>query len=175
MYILREIERNDIKIINEWRRDKTLQSFLGGGFRFINEDVDIEWYERYLRVRNNNIRCAIVDKDKNELVGVCYLLDINFVNRSAEIHIMIGDKNNRGRGAGTFAMVEMLKHGFFDLNLERIELEVLESNEKAYDLYKKLGFKKEGTKRHAVFKNGEFFNVFFMSLLREEFKFESII
>lgn len=169
MYKLREIEKKDIKTINQWRRDRELQGFLGGGFRYINEDVDLQWYERYLNSRANNVRCAIIDTNKDELIGVCYLLNIDYVNMSGEIHIMIGDNKSRGKGAGTFAMVEMIKHGFYDLNLRRIELEVLEDNNKAFHLYSKLGFVKEGIKREAVYKNGRYLNVFLMGLLKEEF------
>ena len=45
MYKLRELEREDIKRINKWRNDPYLIACLGAPYRFINEDVDSDWYE----------------------------------------------------------------------------------------------------------------------------------
>ena len=52
---------------------------------------------------------------------------------------------------------------------------VLESNNRAIALYDKLGFKKEGIKREAVYKNGEFVNMIFMAILKSEYKNEVVI
>ena len=81
---------------------------------------------------------------------------------------MLG-KENQSRGAGSFAVKEMLRHGFYNLNLQRIELEVLEENSRAIHVYEKCGFRLEGKKRNAVFKQGEFKNVLLYSVLRQEF------
>ena len=39
MLELREIERKDMKIINSWRNNQNIISYLGAPFRFINQDV----------------------------------------------------------------------------------------------------------------------------------------
>ena len=44
MYRLRELDKKDLPVINEWRNNKELISFLGAPFRFINIDVDIRGY-----------------------------------------------------------------------------------------------------------------------------------
>ena len=98
------------------------------------------------------------------------LTDIDWVYRIGTLHIMIGNSNNRNRGIGTFAVTEMLKHGFDDMNLHRIELEVLVSNSRAIHLYEKIGFEKEGIKKKAAFKNGLYVDVAFMALLSEKWK-----
>lgn len=81
---------------------------------------------------------------------------------------MIGEEPSRNKGIGTYATKTMINHAFNHLNLHRIELEVLATNKEAYALYEKSGFVKEGVKRQAVFKNGKYIDVIFMSLLREE-------
>ena len=82
---------------------------------------------------------------------------------------MIGDKKNQGRGIGFFAVKEMLNHAFNNLNLQRVELFVLEDNKRAIHLYEKSGFKYEGRKRKARYKNGKFVDLFMYSILKEEF------
>ncbi len=169
MLRLRELERKDIPEINRWRSDHELSSNLSGVFRFINLDVDNSWYDRYLASRSTQVRCAIVD-DEDAILGCVYLLNINQVNQSAELHIMIGRAENRGMGLGTFAVNAMVKHAFFDLNLRRLQLGVLASNKHAQALYRKIGFVEEGRRRSAVYKNGKFEDELEMGLLREEYQ-----
>lgn len=63
----------------------------------------------------------------------------------------------------------MVEHAFYNLNLRRIQLDVLETNEVAKSLYRKIGFVEEGVKRKAVYKKGEYINEIIMALLREEY------
>ena len=169
MYKLRELERDDIKRINKWRNDPNLIACLGAPYRFINADVDSDWYDKYLHSRSNSVRCAIVEQAKeDEVLGLISLLNINYVNRSAEMHIMIGGAENRGKGLGTFAVRAMISHAFYNLNLRRIELGVLETNTAAIRLYEKCGFTREGVKRQSNYKNGEYISLIIMGLLKEE-------
>lgn len=169
MYKLREISREDIPKINSWRNDSELIKSLGAPYRYINLEVDYKWYENYMQNRNNNVRCSIIDEKLDSILGLVSLTNIDYVNKSAEFHIMIGDIDSRGKGIGQFATTELLKHAFKNMNLHRIELSVLESNMQAIKLYEKIGFKREGIKRKSVYKNGEFVNNVIMAILKEEF------
>ncbi len=169
MYKLRELERDDIKRINKWRNDPNLIACLGAPYRFINEDVDSDWYDKYMSTRNNAVRCAIVDSEKeDEVLGLISLMDINYINRCGEIHIMIGNSENRSKGIGTFAVRAMIDHAFNNLNLRRIELGVLETNAAAIRLYEKTGFVREGVKRQSNYKNGSYVSMIMMGLLKKE-------
>lgn len=168
MYRMREIERKDVEVINSWRMNQELISKLGAPFRYINREVDQRWYEDYLSSRSNTIRCSIVDND-DCLVGLVSLTNIDRNNQLAVFHIMIGENQRRGMGAGSFATSSILKHAFLDMNLNRVELSVLSSNNGAIKFYEKLGFKHEGIKRKALFKNGVFVDVVIMSVLKDEF------
>lgn len=170
MLKLRELERRDIPTINTWRNDPELIACLGAPFRYINPDVDQQWYDGYLRSRNNCVRCAIVEEKQDEILGLVSLASIDNVNRSGHLHIMIGGSENRGRGLGTFAVRAMVEHAFSNLNLNRIELGVLETNLPALRLYEKVGFVREGLKRQSTYKNGKYVNIIMMGLLREEYQ-----
>lgn len=168
MYRLRELEEKDLPIINQWRNDPELVGLLASPYRYINLAVDENWFANYMANRSSAIRCSIVDSQDN-ILGLVSLTGIDSLNQSAEFHIMIGEKRNRGKGVGTFALKTMLNHAFFHLNLRRIELAVLDSNKSAQYLYEKSGFVKEGTMRQAVYKEGKFVDVYFYSILKEEF------
>lgn len=166
---MRELERKDIKSINRWRNDPELIAYLGAPFRFINMDVDVEWFETYMKNRANIVRCAIVRQDEDEILGLVTLSAIDFLNQSAELHIMIGSKLEQNSGAGTFAIRKMLDHAFYNLNLQRVELLVLVDNKRAQHVYEKCGFQREGMKRQSTYKHGKFHDMYIYSILRQEY------
>ena len=172
MYRLRELERKDLAEINKWRNDPELISELGAPFRYININVDEKWFDSYMSSRNTAVRCAIVSED-DVILGLVSLVSIDNLNRSAEFHIMIGSKENQGKGIGTFAVKEMLNHAFNDLNLHRVYLTALETNQRAQHLYEKMGFVTEGKKRASNYKNGKYYDMNMYSILEDEYKHRS--
>lgn len=168
MFKLRELERRDLEQINRWRNDPGLIACLGAPFRFINPEVDGRWYEGYMAGRGSAVRCAVTEDDSDEILALVSLTGIDHLNQSAELHIMVGKAENRGRGVGTFAVNAMVRHAFDNLNLHRVELSVLASNEAARRLYERAGFTREGVKRASRYKNGKFVDLLLYARLREE-------
>ncbi len=171
MFRLREIAREDLPKINGWRNDFDLVSLLVSPYRYVCKEIDERWYDCYLLNRQGNIRCAIVTKEEDSILGLVSLINIDFIFRSADFHLMIGDSDNRGKGIGFFATKEILLHAFQNLNLNRVQLELLNSNLHARKLYEKVGFKVEGIRRKAVFKQGDYMDVIVMSILKNEFEY----
>ncbi|TXY03127.1 GNAT family N-acetyltransferase [Vibrio cholerae] len=168
LYFLREMSKKDVSVINDWRNDRTIVSSLGAPFRYIDISIDERWAEHYYSNRFGMVRLSICDKKTDVAVGVVYLLNIDWVARNCEFAIMIGDVNHQGRGIGEYATRLAVQHAFNDLNLHRIYLTLLEENTRAFKLYSKVGFKKEGLLRDAVFKNGQYLNLIQMSLITGE-------
>lgn len=168
-YFVRELAKSDLSSINKWRNDRELISSLVSTFRYIAENVDAVWLESYFSSRTNSVRLAICDKSSGAIVGAVYLLAIDWIARSCEFGIWVGEREFQGKGVGTFATRKALEHAFFDLNLNRVYLTVLESNERALALYKKIGFVVEGVMRNAAFKEGVYANLVQMSIMKAEF------
>ena len=169
MLYLREIEKSDLRNINRWRNDKEIVDLLGANYLYIAETIDEKWYDNYIKTRDKAVRLAIITTDKKKHIGNVNLTNIHPVNRSAEFSIFIGDKNYWSKGFGSKALFEMLKHGFQNLNLQRIFLFVLKENKTAYRMYKKTGFLDEGLLRGAVYKNSKYKDVIIMSILRQDY------
>jgi RimJ/RimL family protein N-acetyltransferase len=141
MYRLREISKDDVNIINSWRQQEELINYLGANFRYINKETEYNWFDEYMKNRSNNVRLMICSGENS--IGMVSLTNINWINRSSEFHILIGDKKNREQGIGSYVMKSIIHHAFNDLALRRIELRVLEDNDHAIKLYEKLAFKKK--------------------------------
>ena len=95
------------------------------------------------------------------LIGSCQLHGIHPVHRSAELQIRIGEAGERGRGHGTEAVTLLVDFAFRDLNLRRVALHVLATNERALKMYERIGFVREGVLREAAHVDGEYVDVRF--------------
>ena len=166
---LRALTKADIEKTLKWHNQKDVRDlYLGHPFP-INQEIEEIWYNKILTSNYPVTVFGIELIENNTLIGLTFLKNINNINRSAEFAIYIGDINSRGKGYPKEATLETLEFAFLNLGLNRIYLKVLEKNNVAYNLYKKVGFKKEGIIRQSVFKNGEFHNEILMSILNKEF------
>ncbi|MCS4515774.1 GNAT family N-acetyltransferase [Clostridium botulinum] len=66
-----------------------------------------------------------------------------------------GEEEARGKGYGTQVTELVLNFAFKELNLHRIHLTVLEYNHRAIKLYEKVGFRREGTYREFIHRDGK--------------------
>lgn len=124
----------------------------------------------YAQAKKNNkdLWLGIYDKAAKKHVGNIELSNISQVHRKALYAILLWD--GHGQGLANEASRLIIQFGFDRLNLQRIELYVHDKNEKAISLYERLGFKKEGTLRQAFQKQGQFYDLHVMGLLKEEYK-----
>lgn len=103
------------------------------------------------------------------LIGCVRLWRISRVNRNAMLTIFLGERGRWGRGLGTEALRLCLRYGFDELSLERVELHVFSFNKRAIRSYEKVGFRTEGIRRGALYRDGEFHDILVMGLRRFEF------
>ena len=130
---------------------------------------DLKMYAQGKQSDSSCVWLAIIENSSNLHIGNIELCDIDLVHRKCEFKILI-DKSCQGRGYGEEASRLILRHAFKTLNLHRVYLGVHEDNEKAINLYKKLGFIQEGILRDAFLRNGVWKNSIIMGMLSTEFK-----
>lgn len=167
MYKVRELSEKDIPVINKWRQQEELYSYLGAPFRYIGLAVDEAWYENYLKNRHNTVRIVVVDKN-DEPLAMGALTDIDHLNQTTMAHFMVGDPAKRGQGIGAYIGLLLLKHAFMDLNLNKVESMVVSSNKESLSVHETAGFVVEGVRRKCLYKNGELSDLIMLGLLREE-------
>jgi RimJ/RimL family protein N-acetyltransferase len=166
---LRAVEREDVKKFCEWINDPEVT--YGLGLYLPMSIVDEErWFDGLAQRDANEKPLSIEARDGDgwKLIGNCRVFEIEWVNSSGELGIMIGDKSIWNQGYGTEVMTLLLRHGFETLNLNRIYLRVYGDNPRAKRSYEKAGFVEEGCLREAVFKRGKYGDLFIMSVLRSE-------
>ncbi len=164
--ILRRPEPRDAALLYAQKNDPEVAGLLGGFSKGYSAADITEWIEAH-RHRSNEVIFVIADERTDTCLGHVGFYNIDYRVRSAEFAIMIGDKNAWGHGLGKAITAYMLRYGFQWLNLNRIELSVLVTNERAIALYEKLGFATEGVKRQSQYKSGKYVDVCFMAILKK--------
>lgn len=103
-------------------------------------------------------------------IGNVSLQRINWTYRSAEFAIVMGEKDYWDKGYGTEAAKMIISHGFNRLNLHRVWTGTASTNIGMQKIAEKLGMKKEGVFRDAMFLNGQYVDIFEYGLLQGELK-----
>ena len=105
----------------------------------------------------------------NRHIGGCGLINLDWVNRRAELGIMIGETDCRSQGYGQEAIKLLLDHAFYILNLNSISLIHYEFNQRATRCYNQCGFKQAGRLRQARYINGQFYDILVMDILAQDY------
>lgn len=167
--ILRKPEPVDVELLYLQKNDPEIASVLGGfSTGYTRRDLT-EWIEKR-RQRTDEVVWVIADLETDECLGHAGLYRLDHRIGSAELAILLGAKCRWGQGIGRKVIQTLISFGFRMLNLNRIELSVLEENQRARRLYQHVGFREEGLLRQAQFKEGRYINVVVMALLREEYR-----
>ncbi len=165
---LRALEPDDYKTSIKWRNDDEIWNMVGGPKYFVSEAYEKKWVEDAI-FSSSKISLAICLKENNEYIGNAYITDIDWINRSADAQLMIGEKKYWSSGLATEAWLLQLHFAFYERGFNRIWAHILEDNIGSRRICEKCGYKKEGILRESVYKNGMYKNQIVMSVLRKEF------
>lgn len=171
-FVLRSPEPSDIEALYCYKNDPEIAAMLGGFIAGGYSRVDLEDWLDFHRKRDDEVLWVIAEPQADRCVGHVGLYKIDHRIRSAEFAIVIGDRSLWSKGLGRACTKFAIDYSFRELNLNRIYLTVLSTNERAVGLYRSLGFKQEGTLRQAQYKGGQYIDVCVMGLLRAEYLFD---
>ncbi|NOX58112.1 MAG: GNAT family N-acetyltransferase [Planctomycetes bacterium] len=164
----RAIEPADADTIIAWRNDPEQWRTLGE-ISPLNRIREIEFIEKLYKPGEDIVLGIALRKD-DRFVGMCGLHAIQPIAHSATFGILIGETTDQGKGYGTEATQLMVRYGFEELNLNRIELCVFAKNKMGHNVYKRAGFKDEGLMREAYYRNGKYHDVLHMAVLKREWQ-----
>jgi len=167
---LRPFEKEDVDMImKNWNRYET-RRYLANVIP-MSRSMEEEWIQQITQEQKlgKSYVFAIERLSDGELLGGCGLHNLSSTHKNAILGIVIYDPKNWNKGYGTETMRMLLNIGFNFLNLHRIELQVLEFNQRAIKVYEKVGFKTVGRRREAIFLEGKYVDSIIMDILKEEF------
>jgi RimJ/RimL family protein N-acetyltransferase len=127
-----------------------------------------DFLERVISGRSTDYNFVIADRETEAYIGQIDLVNLNTLDRTAELGVVIGDPARQNRGIGGEAIRLLLEFAFCHANLQRVELWVNAGNARAIHCYEKCGFVHEGRRRSAHFENAGYADMLLMGALREE-------
>lgn len=112
----------------------------------------------------------LLDKKNNLPIGECGFHTWNRTHRRAELFYFLRNDSDKNKGLMTEALAQVLKYGFDEMNLNRVQALIEDSNLPSKKLLNHFKFTKEGTLREDYVVNGTSENSECYSLLKQEWK-----
>ncbi|MCC5894414.1 MAG: GNAT family N-acetyltransferase [Alkalibacterium sp.] len=163
--ILTPVEKNDTDYLLELFKNPDVMDYW-----FSEPYMNREKYDSSFdaRQKDDSVRQFIAYAE-DERIGYTNLHFINPRHRTAVLAIML-DPDNQGKGYAEDVVRRIIDYGFNQLNLNKITLDVVDFNEKAVNIYEKVGFEIEGKKEQQYFIQGKYHTSLAMGLLREYYE-----
>ncbi|QWB95452.1 GNAT family N-acetyltransferase [Mycoplasmatota bacterium] len=137
--ILRNIVQSDLPYYYEWRNNKNIFKFLGGGYHPVSKEEMNDIFTFLLSDNKQNKRFTIeVDSIP---VGMIGLYKINEIQYEAEVGLYIGSEKYQNRGYATKAYKLLEKYAEAKLMLTALKIFVVKDNHQAVKFWKRNMFK----------------------------------
>jgi RimJ/RimL family protein N-acetyltransferase len=147
-----------------WLNDPEVNKYL----EVAKENTMPELAEYISRVEKEQILMwAIVLKSNKKHIGNIKIDPVNKLHNYAEYGILMGDKGEWGKGYAKEATVLVMDYCFNVLKLRKVSLGVVDKNERAVFLYKKLNFITEGVFKDHGYYDNSYCDVLKMALFNE--------
>ena len=159
---LRPIRQSDLKYLNRWKNTEEIYRFLGGGYLPVSIDVQSKWMDSLMDTTGVNKRFIIETKEDCAAVGMIGLYQIQWVHRTCELGIFLGEPAAHGKGYASAAYRLLETYAARYLNLRKIKAEVVESNREAVRMYQRLRFCQAGALKDERFIDGAYHTVLIM-------------
>jgi len=165
---LRPISMADAELFVRWLNDPDVSQYLGRELPLTLEE-EKAWIGKQAGDPSNFV-LVLVHREERSPIGSAGLHGVSGPNRKAVFGIQIGEKEFWNQGLGLEATELMLEIAFERLNLNRVELDVYETNPRAIRVYERAGFRAEGVARQGRWIRGSYVDVRRMAVLAEEWR-----
>ena len=147
---LRAIEPGDIDYLYKWENDDTIwqvSNTIAPFSRYVLtkyiESAHLDVYQ----TRQLRLMIDVNENDKIKTVGAVDLFDFEPQHLRAGVGILIGEKEERGKGYADLALEKLIAYTFEVMQLKQVYCNILTENLVSIKLFKKHGFKLIGVKK----------------------------
>ncbi len=166
---IRMMEKTDLPFITSVRTSEHVQNNVGVVL-FTNEQNQQKWFDKVISDPTQLYAIfEILEGNGWMPLGYLRITEIDHKNKSMCVGgDIIAEESGKGYGKEMYRLI--LKLGFDVWGMHRLWLLVLQNNERARRLYRKMGFVEEGMQRESIYKNGQYENYVLMSILEGEYR-----
>ena len=134
---LRPLGAGDLRQTRKWVSDPEVARWILPAWPLLPFSWD-EWLHRVYTSPDSR-HFAIVLHDGRH-IGNCSLHSIRWGEKTAEVGIVLGEKDCWGKSYGPEALCLLLRYAFRELGLKKVLLHVHHDNHRAIRAYRKVGF-----------------------------------
>lgn len=170
--VLRLLERGDA--VDIFNAVDTQRAYLGEWLPFVPLTIDIGYSQNFVdgammsAQRGDSLTYVILESGR--FAGIVGLKDIDKINNRTEVGYWLSEPF-QGRGLVTRSVAALLRLGFEELMLNRIQIKCAVGNTKSGNIPRRLGFVFEGVERDGELESsGEYADIEVYSILRREWE-----
>ena len=159
-----DIKEEDLELIRNWRNSKEVSQYM-----YTSDEISAEqqkkWFEKIQSDSSQKYWLIEYGGQKLGLVSI-YNIKQNFKHCSWAFYL--GNTEVRGAGIGSKVEYTILNYVFETMKFNKLMCEVFTFNEKVIQMHKKFGFKQEGIYKEHIIKDGHYFDVTALAILKNE-------
>lgn len=168
--VLRRMQKRDSHDMYEYASRRDVTEYL------LWDPHESEYYTyRYLSYIQSRYRAgdfydwAVVVRENQKMIGTCGFTRFNTEANSAEVGYVLNPAY-WGFGIAPEAVLNVMRFGFVNLHLNRIEARYMVGNDRSRRVMEKVGMTFEGVARESMHVKGKYVSVGTCSILRSEFQ-----
>lgn len=166
----RAFEDEDAPLIHQWKNDDNLHELTVGLNKKTTFEEDLQWLNSIKKHHPYYAYWAVCAKDSGKLIGYASLINIHYINSSAETGaIMIADPDYNDGTAWIESVLFLFEYAFERLNLHRVYGHSLVGHKMSNMIEPLMFMQNEGILRDAIYKNGRYYDLSCAAILRDEY------
>jgi UDP-4-amino-4,6-dideoxy-N-acetyl-beta-L-altrosamine N-acetyltransferase len=159
-----KLKAEDIELIRTWRNSEDVSKYMYTS-NVITQEDQIKWFNSI----SNDSSCEywMIEFEGKQL-GLAWISSISKVFDSCSWAFYLGDTSVRGAGIGSKVEYNVLQYVFETLKLNKLNCTVFPFNENVIKMHEGFGFRREAFFRQHVLKNGQYYDVVGLAMLKSE-------
>jgi diamine N-acetyltransferase len=142
------LRRDLLPAYTRWRNDFAVARTLDYDSGPATAEEQAAWFAR-VSTDDDVVRFTVYERATWRPIGIANLHGIDFRHGTAELGLVIGEADARGKGFGTEATRLLLDYAFTALGLHNVMLRVYAYNLAGLRAYRKAGFREFGRRRES--------------------------
>jgi UDP-4-amino-4,6-dideoxy-N-acetyl-beta-L-altrosamine N-acetyltransferase len=159
-----DIKEEDLEQIRNWRNSKEVSQYM-----YTSNEISSEQQKKWFEKINSDStqKNWIIEYDGTKL-GLVSIYNIKKDFKHCSWAFYLGNTEVRGLGIGSKVEYTILNYVFEIMKFNKLMCEVFSFNEKVIQMHLKFGFKQEGLYREHILKEGKFYDVVALAILKSE-------
>ena len=167
MINLCSINVEHVDLYTKWSNDPDVRKYSRNMIPWNLEEVK-KWHEQQKKGIKTDVMLEILHKKDNKPIGVAGLSHINWFNRNANLHLVLGEPEYWGQDIAPEVSNLLIDYGFEELNLHKIYVGIYSPNKRSLRAAEKVGFKYEATLREQIYIKGEYVNEIKFAIFKKD-------